>query len=256
MKRIISVFVLVVFLCCGTVWADAPAASTFAPAKDLASQVSGYVDDLEKSIADKADFEDSKVKIARDASTLSVIALTLGVHDKDSKYQKAAPALLKACQETANATDYDAAKAGIDAIKKAVGDASGDPSGMKWEKVASLKELMEAVPLINTKLKRYVRGKRLKSKAEDTQGYTAVIAAIAQASISNADETEKPTEVEAWEKFCCQMRDAATKTNKAIGTEDEAKVEKAMEELQKSCDDCHEVFHKTAATEAATDSEE
>ena len=245
MKRIVSVFMLLAFVCSGVASADVPPASTFAPAKDLASQVSEYVEDLEKAVADKNDFEESKAKVARSASTLAVIGLTLGLHDEDSKYKKAAPALVKACQETAEAKDYDAAVAGVAAIKKAIKSCDGDPSTLKWEKAASLKELMEVVPLINTKLKRYTRGKRLTSKADDTKGYTAVIAAIAQSSTFNADETEKPTETAAWEKFCVQMRDAATKTNKAIDAADADKVEAAMGELQQSCDDCHEVFHKT-----------
>lgn len=252
MKRIISVLVLVLFVCCGFVQADAPVA---VPAKDLISQIPDYIKQLERAIADKEDYEDSKTKIVQKASTLSVIALALGLSEEDHEYKKAAPALLKACQATANSKDYDAAKAGIEAIKKALTDKSGDPSTMKQKKVASMEVLMKVVPLVNTKLKKILpvskkraktlkknlRGGKRKLKAE---GCSAVIAAIAQSSISSADETEKPTEVEAWKKFCIQMRDAAIKTNEMVHAADEEKCREAMTALQKSCDDCHKVFHE------------
>ena len=254
MKRIISVLALVAFVCCGTVLADTPAPSTFAPAKELTDQVSDYIKKLETSTATEADYNDLKANVARDADTLAVIALTLGLHDTDNKYKKAAPALIKACQLTSKTKDYAAAKAGIEAIKKAAKDQTGNPANLKWEKVASLKELMEAVPLVHTKLKKYVTPKRLKTKPDVAPGCLSVIAAIAQGAIHNAKDTEKPKEVEEWEKFCFQMRDAATKTHQSITgikdkkkmTADEKKaVKDAMVDLQQSCDDCHGVFHKT-----------
>lgn len=245
MKRIISVLVLVAFVCSGTVLADTPAPSTFAPAKDLAGQVSNYIKKLEKSTATEEDYEDLKTNVVRDSNTLAIIALTLGLHDTENQYKKAAPAIIKACQQTADANDYAAAKAGIEAIKKSIADNSGSSANLKWEKVASLKALMEAVPLIHTKLKRYTKPRRLKKKADVAAAYSSVIAAIAQGSIANAKDTEKPNEVEAWEKFCVQMRDAASKTNKAFTAKDVDKVNDAMTELQKSCDDCHQVFHQT-----------
>ncbi|MGD9126578.1 MAG: hypothetical protein PVH19_04290 [Planctomycetia bacterium] len=248
MKRIISVLILVVLVCSSPALADSPAPSTFAPAKDLAAQVSDHIKKLEKSTASEEDYQDLKTNAARDANTLAVVALTLGLHDTDNEYKKAAPALIKACQQMAEAKDYAASKAGLEAIKKAIADKSGDPSTLKWEKVANLKELMEAVPLLNTKLKKYTRPSRLKRKADVGAGYSAVIAAIAQGSIANAKDTEKPNEVEAWEKHCVQMREAASKTNKAFTAKDADKVKAAMEELQQSCDDCHKIFHDTEAT--------
>jgi hypothetical protein len=70
-----------------------------------------------------------------------------------------------------------------------------------------------------------------------------VIAVVGQGSMANAEDTDKPTEVEKWYQYCAEMRDAAAAVNKAVHAKDEASAEKAMEALQKSCDDCHAIFH-------------
>jgi hypothetical protein len=101
---------------------------------------------------------------------------------------------------------------------------------------------MKAVPLVNTRLKRYMR--RFERSTDDLAGYSGVIAVIAQGSMPNADETEKPAEVEKWQQFCVQMRDAAASLNAACRAEDEDAAKEAMDALQKSCDDCHAVFHE------------
>lgn len=77
---------------------------------------------------------------------------------------------------------------------------------------------------------------------------SAAIVAISQASLANADETEAPDKVSEWYKYCVQMRNAAGALNKAAHTKDEQAANAAMEALQKSCEDCHAVFHKTATT--------
>ena len=55
---------------------------------------------------------------------------------------------------------------------------------------------MKQVPLVNNNLKRYIKPDKFKEKAKETAGYTAVIAAIAQGSMANSSETQKPGEVE------------------------------------------------------------
>ena len=226
-----------------TVVVDVSKVSTFAPAKDLASQAAEYLEELEESVESEEEFADSRSKLVKHANTLILIALALGLHDSDNEYKAAAPALIKAVKELTAASDYAAAKAGVEAIQAAAAVKDGDPSTLKWEKVASLEALMEAVPLINSRLKRYLRGKRFKSAADTTAGLTAVLAVIAQGSMANADETEKPGEVEKWHAHCAQMRDAAVAVHAAIRAQDESAAEAAMEKLEKSCKDCHAVFH-------------
>jgi hypothetical protein len=125
----------------------------------------------------------------------------------------------------------------------------GDPSKLSWSnaKDASLDDLMQQVPLINSKMKRFLRGPRFKDKAPETAGQSAVIAVIGQGSLPLADKTKKPTEVEAWYKHCAQMRTAAAAVNAAIHAQDEKAADKAMKDLTQSCDDCHAVFNPAAS---------
>jgi hypothetical protein len=224
--------------------ADAPKVSTFAPAEDLAGQVDEYIQGFEEAVKAEGDFADAQSKIAKDANTLVVIVLALGMHDADNPYKAAAPAMVKAAGELAAAKDHAAAKAAVEALKKAATDKAGGADKLKWEKVASLPELMKAVPLINTKLKKAVGGSRFEKKLKESAGLSATLAAIAQGSIANAGDTDKPAEVEKWGKYCEQMREAAAAVNAGIHAKDQKATEAAMEKLTKACDDCHAVFHE------------
>jgi cytochrome c556 len=222
----------------------APKVSTFAPAEDLANQADKYLDELEQTVATEADYKDGQDKIARDANTLIVVALALGLHDQDSKYKASAGAVTKAAGELAATKDFDAAKKAVAAIKDAAegkGQAGGE---LKWEKVASLGELMKQVPVINTKLKLNVKGSKFKKKAKDTAGYTAVIAVIAQGSMADTSATKSPDQVKQWQGFSTAMRDHAGTINAAIHKGDQDAADAAMKKLAQSCDDCHDVFHK------------
>lgn len=229
---------------------DPSKVSTYAPADDLVSQVPEYLDELEEAVESEDEFAESRSKLVKDANAFILIALALGLHDTDNKYKQAAPAMIKAAQDVAAAENYAEAEEAIEALKTAATAEDGDPSKLKWEKVASLKALMEAVPLINSRLKRYMRGSRFEREAETTTGLTAVLAVIAQGSMANAEETEKPGEVEKWHAQCVQFRDAAVAVHAAIRAQDESAAEAAMDELQQSCDDCHAIFHPEEAPAA------
>jgi hypothetical protein len=232
----------------------APKVSTFAPAKDLATAADQYIKSLAKSVATEEDYKDDQGKIARESNTLIIIALALGLHDEESKYQAHAGALMKAAQAVAATKDYASAKKAIAALPDAAqGDANADAQ-LKWEKVASLPELMKQVPYINNRLKRAIKPAKFKAKAKDSAGYTAVIAAIAQGSMANWSETEKPKEVKQWYEFEVAMRNDAAALNKAIHKGDERAAAKAMKKLQQGCEDCHAVFHP-AANEKNKDAE-
>jgi hypothetical protein len=120
----------------------------------------------------------------------------------------------------------------------------GDRSVLEWGPVASLPETMKQVPLINGRLKRYLRGKRFKSQAKGTAGQSAVMAVIAQGSMANAGDTDEPGQAEKWYAFCEQMRDASAGLNAAIRAQDEDAKNAAVQALATSCDDCHAVFHE------------
>ncbi len=220
--------------------ADAPKVSSYAPAEDLANQADAYIKELEKVVSSEDEFKEGKDKIAKDANTLTVIALALGLHDQDNKYKASAGALIKASQDLAKAKDFSVAKKGVDAVKAAA-KAKSDAK-LKWEKVASLPELMKQVPVINTKLKMNVKPAKLKKKAKDTAGYTAVLAVIAQGTMADTSATKGDEQVKQWQKFSAVARDLAGEVNAAIHKGDQAATDKAMEKLNISCEDCHKVF--------------
>jgi cytochrome c556 len=224
----------------------APKVSTFAPAKDLASQVEAYIEQFDEAVKDEEEYKASEGKLLKDANTMILIALGLGLHDEENAYKAAAPGLIKAAQELAAAKDYAGAKTGVAAVKKAA-QSKGDPSALKWEKVASLAQLMKAVPGIDSRLKRNTRTeKAFKSKSKTNAGDAAVLAVIAQGSIADTSEAKGDEQVQQWYKFCEQMRDAAAKVNAGVRAGDFAVVKAAKKDLEKSCHDCHEVFHKEA----------
>jgi len=225
----------------------APKVSIFAPAEDLDNQVDQYIKDLERIVATEEEYKDSigesTNKIANDSSTLAVIALALGLHDQESKYKVQAGALMKAARELAATKDYESAKKGVAALKDAAEGKGEADVELKWQKVASLPALMKEVPLINTKLKRMVKGPLFKRRAKDTAGYTAAIAAIAQGSMADISEAKNREQVKQWYVFSAAMRDHAGSVNAAIHRGDEPGAAEEMKKLAQSCEDCHAVFH-------------
>jgi hypothetical protein len=227
--------------------ADAPKVSTYAPAEDLANQVGLYMKSMKGIVADEQEYKDSEGKVVRDAATLAVIALSLGLHDQDNKYKANAGAIIKAAQDVAATKDYESAKkaiAALDAVVEKGGEAGRE---LKWEKVAPLPELMKQVPMIHTKLKLYVKGTNFKKKAKDIAGYSAAIAAIAQGTIADTSATKNADQVKLWVKFSEAMRNDAGDVNAAVHKGDEAAAAKAMKKLNQSCEDCHEVFKPDVA---------
>ncbi len=228
--------------------------SSYAPADDLEAQMEQYLQDLQKAVENEENFKDAKGRLPKDANTLIVLALALGLHEQPNKYQKAAPALMAAAKELASAKDLASAKKAVESLVGAAA-AQGDPSTLKWEKVATLHYLMEAVPLISNKIRdSSLTPARLEKRAKEYAGYAAVLAVIAQASLPHADETEKPTEVEKWQQFCLQMRAAAGELNAAIRAKNPEAALQANAKLRQSCDDCHAVFH-TKQTPSKDDKE-
>jgi hypothetical protein len=224
----------------------APKVSTFAPAADLANQADRYIKELDEYVANEADYADNKDQIALKSNTLIIIALALGLHDVENKHQAHAGALMKAAQAVAVTKDFESAKKSVAALKAAAEGKVKSDVTLKWEKSASLPELMKEVPLVNTRLKRYIKPAKFKDKAKESAGCTAVLAAIAQGSIADTTETKNPEQVKQWFKFMGAMRDHAGSLNAAIHKGDEPAGAAAMKKLQQSCDDCHTVFHTEA----------
>ncbi len=219
--------------------------SSFAPAQDLVNQMTRYLTELNKAVANEQEYKDlPEGKFARDTNTVIVLAQVLGMHDQDNKYKASAAALMAAAKKASAATDYAAAKKGVEAIQAAA--TAGGGGEVKKEAVAALPDLMKEVPLVNTRLKRYVQGTRFKSQAKNSTGVSAVIAAIAEVSIYDTSATKSPDQVPKWQEYCIDLRDSAGAANAGIHKGDQAATDKAMTRMIQSCDDCHKVFNPAA----------
>ncbi len=70
--------------------------STYAPAKDLESQVQFFLDRIKDELEDESKYGENPIKrVVRDANTLAVLALVLGKHDEANRFQASAAALLE-----------------------------------------------------------------------------------------------------------------------------------------------------------------
>ena len=239
---------MVVFACCASVLAadkpaPPPSLAKLAPADDLLRQVDEYLTRASEALADPNAFDlASQSRVSKDANALAALALVLAMHDQDFPQKASMPVMLQAAQELAECEgDYQCAVDALAQLKAArAGDAKADAPA-KWEKVASLSALMKQVPLIHAAMKRGV-GRRLASRAEQTTAQSAALAAIAQASIYDTEHALDDEEVEAWQKYCAEMRDSAGEVNAAIHAQDAARVDAGVKRLEQSCEACHATF--------------
>ena len=221
-----------------------PKVSTFAPAEDLVNQLDKYLGDLDEGTKDEAAYKDAKDNVGKQSNTLIVIALALGLHDEENKYKANAGAVIKAAQEVAASKDLASAQKAVAGLKDAVAGKGQAAGALNWEPTASLAELMKQVPIINTKLKMNLKGTKFKSKAKDTQGHTAVLAAIAQAAMADTKgaKADNPEKAKQWYDWSVKARDHAGEVNAAIRAGKSDVAEDAMKKMAQNCDDCHAVF--------------
>ncbi len=227
----------------------APPASTYAPADDLIAQVDYYLGYIEKTLANKDDFDDgAKSRVEKDANTLAVLLLILGQHDTDNRFKpkEHVLSLVPIALKLAAAPDFDTAAARLgDLKKKTSGDnKTSDSVELTKGHVASMNQLMKQVPIINSALKRAVTPQRFKAMQQQSAGQSATLAAIAQAVMADASAVKNPTDLDKWYEYCAEMRTAAGAVNSAIHAEDEAATTAAMSRLAASCETCHKVFRK------------
>ncbi|MHB8899671.1 MAG: hypothetical protein ACYC6Y_13065, partial [Thermoguttaceae bacterium] len=221
----------------------APALSTLVPVDDHVGPVDVYMEGLEECVEEEAEFADSVNKMQRRSNSLAVVALAIGLHDQDHPLRKAAPGLIRACQQLSSAKDFSGAVAALAQLKSAL-NSSGDPSTLRWVKVADMSALMNEVPQINTRMKSYIR--KFDRSSALLAGRSGALVAISQGSLANAGDTIAPDKAAEWYKHCVQMRDAASALNRAAHEKDPDTTEKAMDALQQSCEDCHAIFHPIA----------
>ncbi|MEN6558092.1 MAG: hypothetical protein ABFC54_07925 [Thermoguttaceae bacterium] len=232
----------------GTVQAAEPSApkpSEYAPADDLVRQADRYLKDLNDAVACESEFKDSESKVANTSNALVVIALTLGLHDQPNKYQSSAAAVMQAARAVAEAREFAAAQKAVARLNAAAEGKVQVAGELRWEKVASLPELMKQVPLIHTRLKANLKGNKFCKKAAETAGYTAVLAAIAQGTMADTSAAKNAEQEKQWRQFSINARQCAAAVNAAIHRADPKAADEAMKKLNQSCEDCHAVFHPT-----------
>jgi hypothetical protein len=229
----------------------------FPPVADLVAQIDEYVKKLGKTLDEDlngtANYKSDSDAVVRDASGLTLVALTTGIHPSDSKYKKAAPVIIEAATTLIKADKYSDAKKALAALQESLKN-EGDPSKLAWVKVTELTPVMKAVPNLSSYITRQSNKESKLTKAVKNPqlfGALAALAAISQGSIANAKDTGKADKEAEWKKDCEAFRDAALKANAAAhnfadGGGDYATYEKALTELTQSCDGCHKTFHASA----------
>jgi hypothetical protein len=225
-----------------------PAPSTFAPADDLIAQIEFYLHRTEETLGSKDGFDDAaKTRLRKDANTLTALFLTLGLHDTENRYKKAAPTLVVQSQALAKAADFEKAAADFAELKEAAaGEVPSKGGKLRWEKAASLGQLMKQVPSINFALKHGLGGDAQQFNQAEKQlaANSAALAAIAQTALADTHEAKSPGEIQKWYQYCAEMRDAAAAVNAAVHAGDQQQATEDMVRLTKSCEDCHAVFRK------------
>ena len=223
---------------------------------DLVPQVEAYVAKLEKKLGDlegASRFVDDADLLYRDANTLALIALALGLSEEENPYKKAAPAIIQAAMKMDSVKNFDEATQVIAEIKQSL-TAEADSASLGWEKkLVSLTPTMKAVVNTNTLVKRNLRTEAaLQRGSRVVAEGSAVMAVIAQGNIPNANETTKPDAVREWTAHCLEFRDAALTLNQAASDFEAEKgtfdaVQTAYEALADSCDSCHKLFYNGEA---------
>jgi hypothetical protein len=222
-----------------------PKISTFASADDLAAELKIFVADLEKAVATQAEYNDQPAgRFERDGNTVTLLAIALGLHDQDSPFKPYAKAIAAAARKVARAKNYDPTAKAVAALKAAADGKVEGGDQLKWEKVASLNDLMtNQVPSINNRLKTSLKHFKQEGRAAAASANAATMALIAQNAKLYLDETQKPTETKKWQEFTDQLLAASEElaAKAHAGSEPEAKA--AFDKMDKSCHACHAVFN-------------
>lgn len=223
----------------------APPVSEFAPAEGLQAQLSSYVADLTAAVESETAYTEKKDRIVRDANTVVVLALALGLHDTENDLKAAAPAVIKAAQAVGAAQDFATAKTAVGELEQAAagkGETATEEKALTWnEKHARMGQVMKQVTFLHNKLRRAIKRLDAKTKVENAQ-QAAVLAVIAQAVIADTHEVKDPAQFGEWYRLAGEMRDASSSLRVAIEDQDKAAAEKAMIGLTQSCETCHKAF--------------
>ncbi len=220
---------------------------------DLEDQLLIYKDKLTRDYEDlevNPNFEDGVESLYRDSNTLSLIALSIGMSPENSKYKFCIIPLITATQKLSAVKELKEVAAGLEEVNKSF-EMKVDLAGLAWVKVAHLAPVMKkALPSLSTEIKRLTRNEKTFLRGKNAQkifGASAVLAAIAQGSKVNVDETAAPNEKDLWVKYCEDLHLTAVTLNANAHNVKEGKgkfedLDKAAAALEATCNVCHEKF--------------
>lgn len=219
--------------------------SSYAPVKAAEKQLAYFVGKIEKDLASKEEFGDGQqTRVGLNASTVSVLALSLGMHDEDTPLKASATKLIELATELAdNSDDFEAATEHFAALKNAI-EAKPKSDPATWdEPVADLAMLMQQVPIVNNDIRRGVTDKRRFARnAARTAEKVVTLAALAQASLIDTNYCSDESEEQEWQKICADMRIACGEVYQALMAKDQAKAKAGNAKVVAACDACHEKF--------------
>lgn len=220
--------------------------SDFAPVKETESQLDYFAKKIGKDLDTKEDYGEAEQKrVGLDASTVSVLALTLGMHDKENKFKAGAAKLVEIANELAeNSDDYDAAKEAHAALMAALKTPPKSDEELSWdEPVADLAMLMQQVPIINDGVRRAVNDKRrFKRNAKRSAARAVTLAAISHAAMMDTNYCSDEDDEKVWKKICGEMRDSSVDVYKALMKTDQDSAKEASARVVATCTPCHDQF--------------
>ena len=234
------------------------------PLDDLTVQIDLYIAAIARAMEGldgSNNYTQDAANVVRDTSGLVLVVLAVGLADADSKYKQPAPHIIAAAHALIAAQNLEEGQAAFAALQAALTNTS-DGTPLSWsDKMADLAPAMKALPNLSSAVKRITDTERklnlvLDGNPQRAYPPLAALAVIAQGTIPNVVQTEKPDAVEEWKKACEEFRDAALKANAAAhlyaqvkaegGEPDYSVYSVSIAALAESCDDCHRLFYPNA----------
>lgn len=223
----------------------APVVSQFAPVGDVEALIRGLTADSAARTKDEAAYKSGRQQLARDANTLIVLAVALGLHDAPCDLKTRAGAILAAAEKLSQAGSQGEAQAALSQLEGALQAESAAQAAQpsSWENSAAPDELMKQVAFLQGKIKRGARGARFASTAEENARWATALAIIAQSTAADTAGLEGAEKLAQWREFCGQMQSASVALHQGLAAKDASATAAALDRLEQSCTACHQVFH-------------
>lgn len=225
--------------------ADQPKPSSYAPAKDLETQLGEFIEQTEEALGDESEYaEEQQQTVARNAASIAALGLVLGMHDEESRLRPAGEALIAAGEKLAAAAgEHPDAKAALEEVKKLVESPPAAGEGkLQWRPAGDLAQHMKQVPIVNNSLRLGVTGRRFERTVDRNAALAAALAALAQVSMADTTYCSDEESESEWRSLCAQMRDASADVLTAVRKKDQAAATKSLDAIVVTCDACHHKF--------------